>query len=157
MAAAQEQQKGKKGGRRKEAGQSIYSFEDGFNLDHPTIVKFGNLDVSPPSDTSEAEKTVKTLASLRDALKLAGKIEQAEGKARLTGDDSHVEGEEYKAMKEEYGKIEYAITKKVDSIKHMTKFGTKLNLNNYDDDDEFVDKETGGAAGYTRLRPNNNR
>ncbi len=120
-------------------------------------MKFGNLDVSPPSDTSEAEKTVKTLASLRDALKLAGKIEQAEGKARLTGDDSHVEGEEYKAMKEEYEKIEYTITKKVDSIKHITKFGTKLNLNNYDDDDEFVDKETGGAAaGYTRLRPNNN-
>ena len=154
MAAAQEQQKGKKGSRRNEKA-NMYMYEEGFNLDHPTIVKFGNLDVSPPVDSSEAENTVKTLTTLRDALKLAGKIEQAEGKARLTGDDSHVESDEFKSMKEEYEKVDYAITKKVDSIKHMNKFGTKLTLNNYDEDDEFADREAGSAAGYTRLRPNN--
>ena len=85
----------------------MFSFEDGFNLDHPTIVRFGNLDVSPPTDRDEAEKAVKTLASLRDTLKIAGKIEQAEGRARLTGDNSYTENDEFKSLKEEYEKIDY--------------------------------------------------
>ncbi len=40
-------------------------------------------------------------------------------------------------MKEDYEKIDYAIRKKVDNIKHMSKFGTKLNIGSYDDEDEF--------------------
>ena len=74
MSSAGNEQKVKKGNRKRD-GQSMFSFEEGINLDHPTIMRFGSLDVSPPADTSDAEKAVKTLASVRDALKLAGQIE----------------------------------------------------------------------------------
>ena len=37
----------------------------------------------------------------------------------------------------------------------MNKFGTKLTLNNFDEDDEFLDNEERGSGRYTNLRPNN--
>ena len=39
------------------------------------IQNFGQLSVSPPIDATEVEKTAEKLKSVRDALKLKGKLE----------------------------------------------------------------------------------
>ena len=83
-------------------------------------------------------------------MRLAGKLEQAEGKAKFTEDKSHIETEEYKQLKEEYEAIDAQIKKKVDSIRHQSKFGTKLNA--YDSDEEY--EQRGPVDRMTQLRPN---
>ena len=136
----------------------LYYFEENIDLDYATIQRFGNLDVSPPTDQTDCEKVNKTLVELRDALNLAGKLEQTEGKARFTKDGTVLEDEEYKKLKAEYEALDYQIKKKVDNIKHMSKFGKKLNINSFegsddDDDEDFTAGE--GAEKYTNLRPQN--
>ena len=43
-------------------------------------------------------------------------------------------------MKEEYEALPYQIRKKVENIKHQSKFGTKLNVFNYDSDEGYDDE-----------------
>ena len=141
----------------------MYYLEENIDLDYATIQKFGNLDVSPPTDQTDCEKVNKLLQELRSALELAGKLEQAEGKARFLKDDSHIQTEEYTKMKEEYEALDYSLKKKIENIKHMSKFGSKLRLNSFidedDDDDDEEDFSTefdgGAASNYTQLRPSN--
>ena len=140
----------------------MYYLEENIDLDYATIQRFGNLDVSPPTDQSDCEKVNKLLQELRGALELAGQLEQAEGKARFLKDDSHTQTEEYTKMKEEYEALDYALKKKVENIKHMSKHGAKLRLNSFIDEDEDDDEEDfsaefdgAAASNYTQLRPSN--
>lgn len=68
----------------------MYVYEDDGNLqlEFPMIQKFSNIQVSPPIDAEDLPKTEKTLQNLRDALKLKGKIEICQNKAKLLKDDS---------------------------------------------------------------------
>ena len=62
---------------------------------------------------------------------------------------------------DEYESLEISLRKKVDNIKHLTQFGSKLRLNSFihedeNDDEEEYNARDGEAAGkYTQLRPNN--
>jgi len=72
-----------------------YEDEDRTDLDYATTTKFGMLELSPPTELDQIEACNKQLVVLRDALKLKGKMEQAEGRAKLTHDDSHKSTEVY--------------------------------------------------------------
>ena len=76
----------------------------------------------------------KELIALREALKLAGKIEQTARKSDLLKDKSLVEAEEYLAQKKEFEALEYEVRKAVDKIKHEQLFGTELNVDDADYD-----------------------
>ena len=85
------------------------------------------MDVSPPVALEDMFKTYNVLIELKNALKLCGSIDQAQGKAKFTQDKTFVESEEFKEMKKTYEAVEYNIRRKVESIKHKAKFGTELN------------------------------
>lgn len=68
------------------------------NLDLNMIMKFGRLGFSPPVKRSELASCAEQIKDVLEALLLLGKIEQAEGKSRLTGDKSYIENEEYLAL-----------------------------------------------------------
>lgn len=57
------------------------------DIDYSVIKKFSTLGVSPPSSKDAIERSEKELIALRDTLNMAGKIQQAEGKARFLKDD----------------------------------------------------------------------
>lgn len=70
------------------------------DIDYSVVKKFSMLGVSPPSSTEDVERVTKELRDLRDSLNVAGKMSQAEGKARFLKDESFIETEEYKGQKE---------------------------------------------------------
>jgi hypothetical protein len=62
------------------------------------IMKFGALGISPPMQRSELAETGKQIAGILDALAVTGQMEQEEGRARLTKDESVLSGENYIAL-----------------------------------------------------------
>lgn len=96
-----------KPGKKKRDGPSLFYYEDDsrLNLDYMHIKKFSKLGLSPPIDVDQLPKTQQQLQDLRDALKLAGKIDNLTQKAKLTRKDKSeegsspvMEGEEYLAL-----------------------------------------------------------
>jgi hypothetical protein len=70
------------------------------DIDYSVVKKFSALGVSLPASKDQVEKSEKEIIELRDALNMAGKIQQAEGKAKFLKDESFVQNDEYKALKE---------------------------------------------------------
>lgn len=93
---------------------------------------------------------------MRDALKIKGKIEILENKARLLRDPIIAEGEEIEKLKSEISEFEESIKKKLDQIKRY-----KLNWaqDDADDginvDDELSETEIGQR--FTKLKPDGPR
>lgn len=79
------------------------------DLDIKTIQKFGTLGLSPPTEVDQIEELDKQLKQLRDALKLKGEIEQAEGKAKILKDNSYVESERYEDVKKNFTELEGSV------------------------------------------------
>jgi hypothetical protein len=67
-----------------------YEDDSKLSLEFPLVQKFSKMQVSPPIEVEELQKVEKTLQTLRDALKLKGKIEIATSKAKLLKDESWV-------------------------------------------------------------------
>jgi len=103
---------------RKRDGPSTYYYEDDnrVDLDYATTQKFGILELSPPTELDQLENTNERLVRLRDALKLKGQMEQAEGKARVSKDESYVTGPEYEALKAKFDAAEEGVRKNVQNI-----------------------------------------
>lgn len=72
--------------------------------------------MSPPTQLEELTDLSKALMQLRDAMRLKGKIEQVEGKAKFTRDSSLTETEDFKALKESYAQLEPRLKARVDAI-----------------------------------------
>lgn len=112
--------------------------------------------MSPPIEVEELQKVEKTLQTLRDALKLKGKIEIATSKAKLLKDESWVQGEEFEKMKAELATYDAATLSRLDGIKRE-----KLNWNNDAEevginiDDELDEEEIGQR--FTKLKPEGGR
>jgi hypothetical protein len=53
----------------------MYEDDNRLNLEFSIIQKFSKLQVSPPIEVDELVKSQQTLQTLRDALKLKGRIE----------------------------------------------------------------------------------
>jgi hypothetical protein len=75
------------------------------DIDYSVVKKFSALGVTLPAARDQLEKSEKELIELRDALNMAGKIQQAEGKARFLKDESFVQSDEYKALKEKMDSV----------------------------------------------------
>lgn len=129
-----------------------YEDDSKLSLEFPLIQKFSKLQVSPPIEIEELTKTEKTLQTLRDALKLKGKIEIAQNKAKLLKDESWVQGDEFEKMKAQLAEFDQEVLKRLDVIKR-----DKLNWNNDADEvginiDEELDEEEIGQR-FTKLQP----
>lgn len=81
------------------------------------IQKFGRLEISPPTEVDKLETTNKQLVDLRDALRVKGELEQTEGKAKFTKDDSLLESEKYVSNKEAWSKVDAAVSRRVEKIR----------------------------------------
>lgn len=105
----------------------------------------------PPASKDVIEKTESDLRELRDILAIAGKIQQAEGRAKFLKDESYVKTEEFKAHKE---KIDGASKQLLAAIARIRK---DKEVRHHDDDDGVeIDKYLNGASeenGMTKLRP----
>lgn len=101
-------------------------------MDYTTLQKFGGLEISPPTQLDQIDPCNKKLVALRDALKLRGKIEQAEGKAKFSKDNSIVEAEDHLGAKAKYEELDAETKAAVDKIKSKIRF----TRNNADDDEE---------------------
>ena len=74
---------------------------------------------------------------LRDALKMQGQIEQAEGRARFTKDKSHTESDDFKELKAKFEQVESSTTKQVQKVSHAVRFKRQTS----DGDEEFERRE----------------
>lgn len=63
---------------------------DAIDIDYSMIRKFALLGVSPPASMDDIDRATKELRELRDSMNVAGKLTQAEGKARFLKDESFV-------------------------------------------------------------------
>ena len=118
------------------------------------IQNFGQLSVSPPIDATEVEKTAEKLKSVRDALKIKGKLEQAEGKARFLKDKSHIESERYIEMKASFEKLDFETRKAVEAVFRSVKFGkADLSFAGKDGDDEDEEVSSRPVGKFTDLKP----
>ena len=63
---------------------------DAIDIDYSMIRKLALLGVSPPASMDDIERATKELRELRDSMNVAGKLTQAEGKARFLKDESFV-------------------------------------------------------------------
>ena len=89
------------------------------------------------------------MVALRDALKLKGKIEQVEGKAKFSKDKSLIETEEHIAAKAKYAEL-YAATKgTVDKISSQKRFSRQK--------DDDTDEEVVYYGGYSLPQRGNRR
>ena len=70
---ALQQAKGKKQ-RNRTGPNAFYYEEDGLNLDYAYVQKFGQLEISPPTEIAQLEEVNKRLVELRDALKVKGDL-----------------------------------------------------------------------------------
>ena len=70
---ALQQTKGKKQ-RNRNGPNAFYYEEDGLNLDYAYVQKFGQLEISPPTEIAQLEEVNKRLVELRDALKVKGEL-----------------------------------------------------------------------------------
>lgn len=143
-----------KKGKKKRDGPSMFYYEDDskIQLEFPLIQKFAKCQVSPPIEIEELQKAEKTLQTLRDALKLKGKVEIATNKAKLLKDESWVQGEEFEKMKAELAEYDQETLKRLDGIKR-----DKLSWNNDAEEDginidEELDEEEIGQR-FTKLKP----
>jgi len=84
--------KGKKGGKKQRKNQQENKGEG--TLDFSTVKKFGALKLAPPLTTEEYEKTLKELASLREAVIYWGKIQQRIKKVKYLRDSRKIIHEE---------------------------------------------------------------
>ena len=114
----------KKTRQRKRDGPSNFYYEDEnrVDLDYKTTQKFGLLEVSPPIELDHIEGTNKRLVSLREALKMKGSMEQAEGRAKFSRDTSYTETEEYAETKAKYQEVDEETRKCVDKILSTLRF-----------------------------------
>jgi len=128
-----QQQKNKKKRNRDGPSTFYYEEEDRVDLDYTTLQKFGGLEISPPTQIDQIETCNKKLVALRDALKLKGKIEQAEGKAKFSKDNSIVEAEDHVGAKAKYEELDAETKAAVDKIKSKIRFSRS----NADDDEEY--------------------
>lgn len=97
----------------------MYTYEDdgNLNLEFPLVQKFGNVQVSPPIMVDDLPKTQEALQKLRDALKLKGRVEICENKAKLLKDDTWTQGEEFDKLKTQLKEFDEDTQKKLDAIK----------------------------------------
>lgn len=72
--------------------------------------------MSPPTDFEQLPEVNKVLVQIREALKLKGTIEQVEGKAKFTKDDSLVKSEEHAERKAAYAKYDANVRAKIDKV-----------------------------------------
>lgn len=157
-AAAANQPKGKKAKRVRDGPSVFYDDDNSIQMDYPIIQKFSKLGLAPPMDTEGMSSKNDEIIKLREALKLAGKIERTVRKSELLKDKTLVETEEHLELKKEYETVDYETKKKVEKIKHETMFGTELTIGTgeYEDDRERSrDRRPGNR--YTALRPNTTR
>ena len=114
-------------------------------LGYDTILLFGKIEVSPPTDYDQLEGTQNMLTNLRDALKLRGLKEQIEGKARITKDSTLLQDETFLAAKE---KLENDVTnvlhEKIDKIRRQKEF--KKKQSEEAGEVEFNDRPTRGRG-----------
>ena len=91
------------------------------------------------------------LQTLRDALKIRGKIEICANKAKLLKDDSWIQGADYQKMNEDLAAFDEQTKHRLDVIKR-----DKLNWANDADDgfniDDELDEEEIGQR-FTKLQP----
>jgi hypothetical protein len=121
------------------------------DIDYSVVKKFGALGVAPPSSKDGLEKSEKELIELRDALNMAGKIQQAEGKARFLKDESFVQSDDYKAIKEKMDGVSKQLLASIARIRKDKEMRQHEN-------DEGADAENDGERdGFTKLRPSGNR
>lgn len=114
----------KKKRQRKRDGPSTFYYEDEnrVDLDYATLQKFGSLELSPPTELEQLDAVNSKLIALRDALKLKGSVEQTEGKAKFTRDDSILKSEEFASIKTKYSEVDEATRRIVDKIQSSIRF-----------------------------------
>ena len=71
---ALQQAKGKKQRNRTGPNAFYYEDEDRLNLDYAYVQKFGQLEISPPTEITQLEEVNKRLVELRDALRVKGDL-----------------------------------------------------------------------------------
>jgi len=156
-AAAASQPKGKKAKRVRDGPSAFYYDDDNsIQMDYPIIQKFSKLGLAPPMETDSMAKKNDEIVKLREALKLAGKIEKTVRKSELLKDKSFVEAEDHLELKKQYEALDYDTKKSVEKIKHEAMFGTELTIGSGEyEDDRDRDRRPGNR--YTQLRPNTTR
>lgn len=138
--------------RHKEKPGKIYEFDpNAIEIDYSVVKKFGALGVPPPASKDAIEKTETELRELRDTLTIAGRVQQAEGRAKFLHDDSYVQSEEYKGQKEKLDGISKQLLATIARIRKDKE------LRHHEDDDGVeIDKYLNSDSaenGLTKLRP----
>lgn len=88
-----------------------YEDDSRLNLDYMHIKKFSKLGLSPPIDVDQLPKTQQQLQDLRDALKLAGKLDNLTQKAKFTKKDEtpDMENEELSDLQKQWDALDKVI------------------------------------------------
>lgn len=122
-------------------------------IDYSVIKKFAILGVAPPVSQDGVAKSEKALIELRDTMKMRGKMDQAEGKARFLKDNTFIETDDYKEIKEKMDGVSKELLATLNRIRkehesHQRDADDGVEIDELDDmDEEQVD------ARFTRLRP----
>jgi len=129
-----------------------YEDDDNLQLEFPLVQKFSKAQVSPPIVVDDLPKTEQTLQKLRDALKIKGKVEIAQNKAKLLKDETWTQGEEFENLQKSLNEFDEETQKRLDAIKR-----DKVNWTDNADEtginvDEELDEEEIGQR-FTKLRP----
>lgn len=93
---------------------------------------------------------------MREALKVKGKIEILQNKAKLLKDVSWTEGEEFEKLKSDISQFDEGIQKKLDQIKRYKLDWAKDDMEDGINVDEELSEEEIGQR-FTRLRPEGQR
>lgn len=120
-------------------------------IDNAITQKFGLLELSPPTEIEQFEASNTRLTGLREALKLKGQLEQAEGIAKITKDDSRIKTEEYEMAKVQYEEVDADTKKCVDKIIGAQR--SRRNSNKKEEEEKGGDVDTrrrGGRGGGQR-------
>lgn len=91
--------KGKKQRNRNGPSNFYYEDENRINLDYAYIQKFGQLEISPPTEFDQLTDTNKLLVTLRDALRIKGQLQQIEGRSKFTRNKALLEEPAYTDLK----------------------------------------------------------
>jgi len=78
--------------------------------------------MSPPTEIEQLEEVNKRLVSLRDALKIKGAIEQAEGQSKLIKDKSLIESESFLENQGKWNEVEEETKNVVKKIQAALRF-----------------------------------
>jgi len=163
----------RKPGKKKRDGPSLFYYEDDsrLNLDYMHIKKFSKLGLSPPIDVDQLPSTQKQLQELRDALKIAGQLDNLSQKAKIVKKDKNDEGasnilesEEFLALQKEWDAVDKNIQKAVQVVRNDKQSSWTGDFDEHEDrgsDEEigtrrFQDRDEDSARQFTKLSKNQN-